>query len=242
MDQTHSFGYWLRRRRKALDLTQEELARQVNCALETIKKIETDVRRRSRQMAERLAEVLKVAPGERATFIRAARAELAADRIAPAKEPLAGAAPGAPQPSAPLPSGTVTFLFTDIAGSTQLWEQHPAAMPSALAMTRSSAYRSKPTAAMSSRPPATRSAPCSLLPLMRWRRAWPSSERLPAKRGARRACCACAWLCTAAPPKRTTATTPAHRLTVLRAYLRPVMAAKCYSRRRPGSWCATTCR
>ena len=27
-----------------------------------------------------------------------------------------------------LPSGTVTFLFTDIEGSTRRWEQHPAAM------------------------------------------------------------------------------------------------------------------
>ena len=32
-----------------------------------------------------------------------------------------------------LPSGTVTFLFTDIEGSTQLWEKHPEAMKSALA-------------------------------------------------------------------------------------------------------------
>jgi len=32
-----------------------------------------------------------------------------------------------------LPSGTVTFLFTDIEGSTQLWEQHPEAMDRALA-------------------------------------------------------------------------------------------------------------
>jgi predicted ATPase/class 3 adenylate cyclase len=31
-----------------------------------------------------------------------------------------------------LPSGTVTFLFTDIQGSTQLWQQYPAAMPQAL--------------------------------------------------------------------------------------------------------------
>jgi predicted ATPase/class 3 adenylate cyclase len=32
-----------------------------------------------------------------------------------------------------LPSGTVTFLFTDIEGSTKLWEQHPEAMKAALA-------------------------------------------------------------------------------------------------------------
>ncbi len=34
---------------------------------------------------------------------------------------------------AELPSGTVTFLFTDIEGSTMRWEQHPAAMRAALA-------------------------------------------------------------------------------------------------------------
>src|SRR6266498_798267 len=32
-----------------------------------------------------------------------------------------------------LPEGTLTFCFTDIEGSTQLWEQHPEAMPQALA-------------------------------------------------------------------------------------------------------------
>jgi class 3 adenylate cyclase/biopolymer transport protein ExbB/TolQ len=32
-----------------------------------------------------------------------------------------------------LPTGTVTFLFTDIEGSTKLWEQHPEAMKAALA-------------------------------------------------------------------------------------------------------------
>src|SRR6478735_7166954 len=32
-----------------------------------------------------------------------------------------------------MPSGTVTFLFTDLEGSTRLWEQHPDAMRSALA-------------------------------------------------------------------------------------------------------------
>jgi predicted ATPase/class 3 adenylate cyclase len=34
---------------------------------------------------------------------------------------------------ADLPSGTVTFLFTDLEGSTRLWEEHPTAMQAALA-------------------------------------------------------------------------------------------------------------
>jgi class 3 adenylate cyclase len=31
-----------------------------------------------------------------------------------------------------LPTGTVTFLFTDIEGSTRLWQQHPEPMNDAL--------------------------------------------------------------------------------------------------------------
>jgi len=34
---------------------------------------------------------------------------------------------------AELPTGTVTFLFTDIEGSTRLWEERPEAMREALA-------------------------------------------------------------------------------------------------------------
>ena len=30
------------------------------------------------------------------------------------------------------PTGTVTFLFTDVEGSTRLWEQHPVGMPEAM--------------------------------------------------------------------------------------------------------------
>jgi len=138
MDLPTSFGYWVRRRRKALDLTQADLARRVGCAEVTIQKIEADERRPSSQIADLLAAQLRIPPAERATFLQRARGERAADPL-PAStsddrqivNPPATAATAAPaqQP----PSGTVTFLFTDIEGSTQLWEQHPQAMADALA-------------------------------------------------------------------------------------------------------------
>ncbi len=56
MDESRSFGDWLRRRRRAMDLTQDQLARRVGCALGTIRKLETEERRPSREIAERLAE------------------------------------------------------------------------------------------------------------------------------------------------------------------------------------------
>jgi predicted ATPase/class 3 adenylate cyclase len=43
----------------------------------------------------------------------------------------AGAWRAAPAGAGPLPSGTVTFLYTDIEGSTPLWEREPAAMQQA---------------------------------------------------------------------------------------------------------------
>ncbi len=73
-DRTHSFGYWLRRRRRALDLTQEALAKRVSCSGFSIRKIEADERRPSRRLAERLAEALAIPDDERRDFLDAARA------------------------------------------------------------------------------------------------------------------------------------------------------------------------
>lgn len=81
MEQTSSFGYWLRSR-KALDLTQDEFAQRVGCATATIKKIEADERCPSRQMAERLVTCLEIPDSERPDFLRAARGELADDCLA----------------------------------------------------------------------------------------------------------------------------------------------------------------
>jgi transcriptional regulator with XRE-family HTH domain len=69
-----SFGGWLKQRRKALDLTQDDLARQVGCSAWTIVKIESGARRPSRQVVERLLECLEVAPEERPAIVKWARA------------------------------------------------------------------------------------------------------------------------------------------------------------------------
>ena len=118
MESTSSFGYWIRRQRKALDLTQQVLAERVGCSLAAIKKIEGDERRPSRQIAERMADALGVPVGQREMFLEVARGLRTVDQLALAREPAV----------ASLPSGTVTFLYTDIEGSTQLWEQYPQAM------------------------------------------------------------------------------------------------------------------
>ena len=68
-----SFGYWLRLRRKALDLTREELAKQVGYSAATIRKIEDEERQPSAQVVERLAEVFKIPQNERTDFLRFAR-------------------------------------------------------------------------------------------------------------------------------------------------------------------------
>ena len=78
---SYSFGLWLRQRRRALDLTQAQLADQIGCALITLKKIESDERRPSVQMAERLAMCLHIGPAFWPQFVRIARGELAADRL-----------------------------------------------------------------------------------------------------------------------------------------------------------------
>jgi len=80
-----SFGQWLTLRRESLHLHRGELATRVGCAAITLRKIEADERRPSRELAEQLANHLAIPPHERELFIRVARGELPVDRLALAR-------------------------------------------------------------------------------------------------------------------------------------------------------------
>jgi predicted ATPase/DNA-binding XRE family transcriptional regulator len=98
---TYSFGYWIQRRRKVLDLTRAALAARVNCSNETIKKIERDERRPSLQIATLLADALALSPQERTTFLQLALKQRPVDALPLAREHLASL-PLAPHSNLPL--------------------------------------------------------------------------------------------------------------------------------------------
>src|SRR3954463_13875662 len=88
MDAGLSFGRWLKRRRKALDLTQDQLAREVSCAVGTIRKLETDTFQPSRELAARLADRLAVPVDARVDFVAFARGRGSADALSLPGAPL----------------------------------------------------------------------------------------------------------------------------------------------------------
>ena len=99
-----SFGAWLKQRRKALDLTQAELARQLGCATVTLQKIELDERRPSKELATPLAAQFGVPAAERAAFVQTARGERAPDRLPVSSQPRGGCAALAADAPAPQPA------------------------------------------------------------------------------------------------------------------------------------------
>lgn len=108
------FGSQLRRLRKLHDFTQEALAQQVGCVVDTIKKIEAGRRRPSRELAALLADTFNLSPAERTDFIRTAR-------IPPGFAPLPASLPaGLAVTGAPLRSSVLPNPLTPLVGRT--WE------------------------------------------------------------------------------------------------------------------------
>lgn len=102
LDEFISFGDWVRRRRKTLDLTQADLARRIGCVAVTIKKIEREERRPSPEMAQLLADHLAIPQARRADFMRLARGQFAVaspEALPPPRFLLSGLPPTQAAPS-----------------------------------------------------------------------------------------------------------------------------------------------
>jgi predicted ATPase/DNA-binding XRE family transcriptional regulator len=70
-----SFGEWLKRRRSALGLTQEQLARQIHCSTSALRKFESEERRPSAEVVEQLADIFGIPAEEHKSFLRFARGD-----------------------------------------------------------------------------------------------------------------------------------------------------------------------
>src|SRR4051794_11005466 len=92
MDTGNSFGQMLRQRRKALGLSQRDLAARVQCTPVTIRKLEAGERRPSWQIADLLAVALEIPEAEHAAFVRAARSAGSDESMAAPPVPRAGVA------------------------------------------------------------------------------------------------------------------------------------------------------
>jgi predicted ATPase/transcriptional regulator with XRE-family HTH domain/Tfp pilus assembly protein PilF len=115
-----TFGNWLKLRRRGLGWTQAQLGQRIGYAGETIRKVEADELRPSRQLAEKLAEALGIAPAERATFLRFARDEPGSEDIALPTQSAALPQPSARSPhSLPLPRDPLIGRTREVAAVQQ---------------------------------------------------------------------------------------------------------------------------
>ncbi len=123
-----SFGVWLRGRRKALALTQAQVAEHAGCTAATIRKLEADERKPSWQLAELLATALAVPDEQRVTFLHAARQVQALSQLmttpssmaSPVLLPVGGAEPLSPSQHLPAPMTSLVDRVQDTANVVKL--------------------------------------------------------------------------------------------------------------------------
>lgn len=70
-----SFGEWLKRQRMGRGLTREQLANQIGCAVVTLRKLESEERRPSAQIADQLIKIFEIPEQQRAHFFKFARGD-----------------------------------------------------------------------------------------------------------------------------------------------------------------------
>src|SRR5215216_4251929 len=73
MQEKISFGYWLRKQRRVLDLSRQAFADQVGCAEVTLRRIEMGTLKPSKELALILLENIGIPEAKRQEFVRFAR-------------------------------------------------------------------------------------------------------------------------------------------------------------------------
>ena len=119
------FGEWLMKRRKALDLTREELAARAGCSVFALRKIESGERRPSKQLAGLIADALELSEEAKPTFIRVARGELNLERLQPPAQDAAPAEQPHPKPAPhhlPLPPTPLLGRDAELAAIERLFK------------------------------------------------------------------------------------------------------------------------
>ena len=88
MQEEITFGTWLRKRRRSLDLTQRALADQVGCARITLRRIESDTLKPSKELAFIILEKVGIPQAESEQWLRFARGQsgLPSKESSPAKQ------------------------------------------------------------------------------------------------------------------------------------------------------------
>ncbi|MCA9928513.1 MAG: tetratricopeptide repeat protein [Anaerolineales bacterium] len=114
MTSTYSFGEWLKQRRKQLKLTQREVATAVYCSTAMIKKIESDQRHPSIELAQALATTLQIPPEQHTIFVETARGERPLDHLTALPAYLSNRSLHTPSPlhslTPALPTPTTPFI------------------------------------------------------------------------------------------------------------------------------------
>ncbi len=108
-----SFPNWLKRRRRALDLSRDELARVVHCSASAIRRLEAGDLRPSAQLAGLLADVLGVASADQENFVLYARGVSQTPPPPDVYSPMVNTPPAAaePEPSVgDLPAALTSFV------------------------------------------------------------------------------------------------------------------------------------
>jgi predicted ATPase/DNA-binding XRE family transcriptional regulator len=119
MSASETFGQLLKYYRVRQGLTQDTLAERVGCATQTVRKIEAGQRRPSFAMAARFAQMLELAPDERAAWLLATRQGASNAAVAPEAAPQ----PADPMAIAPGPTHELIGRAAELALLQQLIER-----------------------------------------------------------------------------------------------------------------------